>query len=652
MQYRREIDGLRAVAVVPVILYHAGIAPFSGGFVGVDVFFVISGYLITSILIHERSRDDFSLLRFYERRARRILPALFVVMAVSVPFGWYWMRPDQLKDFGLGIAATSLFASNILYAQQSGYFAPAVELKPLLHTWSLAVEEQYYLVFPPVLMAVWGAGRRVVVSCLVVLALASLAICEIGLRTAPSDAFYLIPFRAWELLAGSLIAFHQAYAGQKQHPGFALLGLAMIGVAVFAFDDMTPMPGLFALLPVGGAVLVIAFAAGGNAAARLLGQPLLVGIGLVSYGAYLWHNPILAFARIRSVTEPALPAMIGLIALSFGLAVLTVRFIETPVRQRTFAPLATRRRVFVASAVATILMVGLGAAFDRMDGAAFRTAPNGKPWSELAVDDRLAPNPGLGFACGRSVEASAADPTCRTGTPPRILLWGDSYAMHLAQALQSSPQALPFVQMTKSQCAPILGLAPDRSETRWSDCIAFNDAVLGWLRETPSVEIVVMSSPYNFRRQLMHGPDGVILGNLNDDDVLAAMQRTADVIRDLGKTPVFVSPPPNPGRDLGHCLAQSAALGRSLASCDFEQVEYSSDIRDAYRLLARLAARERVTFLPDLMCRYGLCAASRDGTFLYRDQGHLSQEGSVLIGQDENLLGRILDDRLAPAAGN
>jgi peptidoglycan/LPS O-acetylase OafA/YrhL len=652
MQYRREIDGLRAVAVVPVILYHAGIAPFGGGYVGVDVFFVVSGYLITGILLDELSRGDFSLLRFYERRARRILPALFVVMAVSVPFGWYWMRPDQLEDFGLSIAATSLFASNVLYAQQSGYFAPAAELKPLLHTWSLAVEEQYYLIFPLLLMAVWRAGRCIVVGCLVVLALASLAMCEIGLRAAPSDAFYLIPFRAWELLAGSLVAFHQAQAGQKQHSGLALLGLAMICAAVFAFDDMTPMPGLFALLPVGGTVLVIAFAAGKNAAARLLGQPLLVGTGLVSYGAYLWHNPILAFARIRSVAEPALPVMIGLVALTFGLAVLTVRVIEMPVRHRTFAPLATRRRVFAASAVATVLMVVVGVGFDRMDGAPLRIAPNGKPWSELAVDGRLAPNPGLGFACGRSVEASAADPACRTGNPPRMLLWGDSYAMHLAQALQSSHRALPFVQMTKSQCAPILGIAPDRSETRWSNCIAFNDAVLGWLRETPSVEIVVMSSPYNFRRAPMHGMDGVILANQNDDDVLAAMRRTADVIRDLGKTPVFVSPPPNPGRDLGHCLAQSAALGRSLASCDFEQAEYSSDVRDAYRLLSRLSVSERVTFLPDLMCRDGRCAASREGTFLYRDQGHLSQEGSRRIGQDDDLLGRILDPRPTPAAGD
>ncbi len=650
MQHRREIDGLRAVAVVPVILYHAGIAPFSGGFVGVDVFFVISGYLITSILIHERSRDDFSLLRFYERRALRILPALFAVMAVSVPFGWYWMRPDQLRDFGLSIAATSLFASNILYAHQSGYFAPAAPLKPLLHTWSLAVEEQYYLVFPPLLMAVWRAGRRVVVGCLALLALASLALCEIGLRTAPSDAFYLIPFRAWELVAGSLTAFHQAHAGQKQHSGLGLFGLGMICAAVFAFDDMTPMPGLSAMLPVGGTVLVIAFAAGENAAARLLGSRLPVGIGLVSYSAYLWHNPIFAFARIRSISEPSQPAMLGLTLLSFGLAVLTWRFVELPVRRRTWRPLGTRQRVFAASAAASIAMVGLGAAFDRMDGAPFRMAPNGSAWAALAVDDRLSPNPGLGYACSGSVEAAVADPHCRTGPVPRLLLWGDSYAMHLAQAIQSSPGTVPFVQITKSQCAPISGLAPDRSETRWADCVAFNEAVLSWLRKTPSVEIVVMSSPYNFRGQPVHDTAGNILSNRNDDDVLAAMRLTADVIRNLGKTPVFISPPPNPGRDLGHCLAQSAALGRALASCDFHRVEFSSDTRDAYRLLTRLDSGEKVAFLSDVMCFDDLCAASAEGTFLYRDEGHLSQEGSRRLGQEYDLLRRIVDDRLAPPA--
>ena len=198
MEYRREIDGLRALAVIPVILFHAGFTAFSGGFVGVDVFFVISGYLITSIILAELEQGTFTVVNSYERRARRILPALFVVMVACLPFAWFWLRPGDTKDFSQSIAAVSLFSSNILFWTESGYFDAAAELKPLLHTWSLAVEEQYYVLFPLFLMALWAFRKRWILGALIAVGMGNLATAQWGPQNDPSAAFSLLPTRAWE----------------------------------------------------------------------------------------------------------------------------------------------------------------------------------------------------------------------------------------------------------------------------------------------------------------------------------------------------------------------------------------------------------------------------------------------------------------------
>lgn len=206
MKYRPEVDGLRAVAVVPVVLFHAGLPGVSGGFVGVDVFFVISGFLITSILLNDLEAGRFSLVRFYERRARRILPALFFVILCCLPFAWAWMLPQELVAFGKSIAATALFSSNILFWREDGYFAAASELKPLLHTWSLAVEEQYYLFFPVALAVLWRWRKAAVLPGLLLVVLASLAMATYGAQHHPAANFYLLPSRIWELLIGALVA--------------------------------------------------------------------------------------------------------------------------------------------------------------------------------------------------------------------------------------------------------------------------------------------------------------------------------------------------------------------------------------------------------------------------------------------------------------
>jgi len=312
MDYRREIDGLRALAVLPVILFHAGFETFSGGFVGVDVFFVISGYLITTIILAELEQGNFSIVNFYERRARRILPALFSVMLVCIPFAWFWLLPSNMKDFSQSLVAVSVFASNILFWRESGYFDTAAELKPLLHTWSLSVEEQYYVLFPLFLMIFWKLGKRWILVTLGLVFVASLAVAQWAAYAKPAAAFYLLPPRGWELLIGAFAAFYLSQANRKDF-GKGLsefggwLGVALILYAVFAYSKATPFPGFYALVPTLGTVLIILFATKQTAVGKLLGNKAFVGVGLISYSAYLWHQPLFAFAsRLLKYSPPSL----------------------------------------------------------------------------------------------------------------------------------------------------------------------------------------------------------------------------------------------------------------------------------------------------------------------------------------------------------
>ena len=334
MRYRPEIDGLRAVAVLPVIAFHAMPEMVTGGFLGVDVFFVISGYLITGLLAADLQAGRFSLLRFYERRARRILPALIAVLLATLPFAWGWMLPGQLEEHGRALIAVAGFYSNIHYWMQDGYFARASELKPLLHSWSLAVEEQYYLFFPLALAFFWRRWPALVRPLLALGLLLSLALAHLLAGQHPRAAFFLLPSRAWELLAGALAALWLMRAPHPRQNGpAAALGLGMILAAFALIDRHDRIPGLPALLPVLGTVLVILFAGPRTWAGRLLSRPLPVGLGLISYSAYLWHQPVFAFARMRAFAPIPAAGYLALAALSLALAWLSWRFVERPFRK-------------------------------------------------------------------------------------------------------------------------------------------------------------------------------------------------------------------------------------------------------------------------------------------------------------------------------
>lgn len=364
MRYRPEIDGLRAIAVVPVIFFHAGFGFFSGGFVGVDVFFVISGYLITSIILNDLKEGRFSIVDFYERRARRILPALFVIMGICCAFAYAWMLPDELENFGQSLLATAIFSNNILLSVTEGYWSLASEFKPLLHTWSLAAEEQYYVLFPLLLMVGWKHFKNRIIWLLAVIFLLSLGAAQWGSAHKPDPTFYLLPTRAWEMLIGSFAAFHvqtirfsaQSTPKAKQQV-LSLTGIGLILGSVFLFESSTPSPSLYTLAPTLGTVLLILYAQDGTIVHSLLSHRGMVGIGLISYSAYLWHHPLFSFARIYSIEEPSLPIMAGLCALTFILAILSWRYVETPFRRSTNF---NRRFIFSASAIASIFFIAFG----------------------------------------------------------------------------------------------------------------------------------------------------------------------------------------------------------------------------------------------------------------------------------------------------
>ena len=343
IKYRPEIDGLRAIAVISVLIYHAkfyvaGYHLFSGGFIGVDIFFVISGYLITFILLREMKEQKFSIVNFYERRARRILPTLFTVAIVTTSIAYFLLMPAAFKEYAGSLAAMSVFVSNMFFWQQDSYTAEASDFKPFLHTWSLGVEEQFYVFFPLILLFVWGFCRHHVLTVMILGAVLSLALAEWASRYYQDASFYLLPTRGWELLAGSILAWLDFNGKRADKQGVKLVlpfvGCAMLGLACLLMHDRMTHPGLITLLPIIGTVLVIRYAGGSDPVSWLLKFPPVVWIGLISYSLYLWHQPIFAFARIVAIDHPSGLEKLGWIGLSIVLAALTYFFVEQPTRNR------------------------------------------------------------------------------------------------------------------------------------------------------------------------------------------------------------------------------------------------------------------------------------------------------------------------------
>jgi peptidoglycan/LPS O-acetylase OafA/YrhL len=613
--YRREIDGLRAVAVLAVILFHAGFAPFGGGFVGVDVFFVISGYLITCVLVSELSAGTFTLAGFYERRARRILPALFAMLLVCVPLAWAWLLPADMKAFGQALLAVCLFVSNLFFHRGNDYFAADAELNPLLHTWSLSVEEQYYLAYPVLLALLWRAGgRRLLTPVFAATAVLSLAWAQWTIGRDASAAFYLLPARAWELLVGALVATCQDRAGAAPAPRWraeigAAAGLALIVAAVLAFDRHTPVPGVHALIPTLGAVLVLMYADARTAVGRLLGARLPVALGLISYSAYLWHQPLFAFTRHTSVEPPDALLMTAVALLTLAVAWISWEYVETPFRQRRFP---ARKAVFALAGTASAAFIAVAVVVDRSEG--FPGRVTGSQRDVVAYATYAYQEVYRQGTCLLEVDADPSGlPACAAGTGA-VAVWGDSHAAALSFGLRDLAPHL--TQFTASGCPPLKDIAqPVRPR-----CMETNAFILQALQRAAPAKVLLHANWTLYPRQ----------------DVLAGIAHSVDALRTVlpGVEVVVVGSVPHWRPSLPAYLA-SRQLGLDS--------EYSLDntslgeLRALDAALQDAARTHGATFVSalDLMCQGDRCAA----TTRYRgkvmpvawDYGHLTSGGSVFL---------------------
>lgn len=422
MKYRTEIDGLRALAVVPVILFHAGFESFSGGFVGVDVFFVISGYLITTILVDDIENKRFSIYNFYERRARRILPALFFVMLVCIPFAWMWMLPDPLENFGQSLVATTLLANNVLLYVTSGYWDLASEFKPLLHTWSLGIEGQYYVLFPVLIVFTWRFGKGFVTTWIIVVTSLSLGLSQWISHENPEAAFFLIHTRAWELLSGSIASFIVRRQGLRKSNALALLGLAAIIFPIFFYDETIPFASFYTLTPVLGTLLLILCAEKRTVVGKLLGTRVFVGVGLISYSMYLWHQPVFAFSRIYQKEEPSFSIQVAMIIATLLLSYISWKYVEKPFRNKS----KVNGKVFLITlTICSIGLVGFGYSAHKSHGFVGRVFDKSVSSAEMhtSYNQRNFTFKADGF---------------RTDLQPKILVIGNSFGRDIVNVLRET----------------------------------------------------------------------------------------------------------------------------------------------------------------------------------------------------------------------
>ncbi len=650
--YRADIDGLRAVAVLAVVFFHAGIAPFSGGYVGVDVFFVISGFLITGVIIG--AGRDFSLGHFYERRIRRIFPALFTMLLLVLAAGSLVLLPDDFFDLGNTGIATTLFAANFVFAKETGYFGAAAELSPLLHTWSLAVEEQFYIVYPVLMMVL---GRRLapgrLAGVLWLLLGCSLAYSAWAVTRAPAAAFYLFPGRAWELLLGGVLAVGPLAAGPivprlRTLPGparnaMAVAGAAMVGWSVVFYSDLTVFPGLAAVVPCGGAALLIA-AGPATPVARALAWRPVVFVGLISYSLYLWHWPLLVLARQMLVT-PDLPAEATtvVLGLALGLAVLSWWFVERPFRAGRWRGWP-RRRVFGAAGAALSAGLVAGLAVTWGDGLPGRLPADviaiAQARSDVSQDGRRCLS--LPFRAGDTEVGCEIGDTDAAGS---FLLWGDSHAGALLPGIDAAARALGRSGRFagRSACPPLADVDGPRAFA--GDCRDFNDAVLAQVLTDPAVRTVVLAARWAIWAEgTRYGQETGPGLPLTDDDnpvdqaggnrgVFArGVTRSVEQLRAAGKEVVIIGPVPEAGHDVPITLAK-ARLGTPDATFSAAPTMAAFEERQGFVLetLIPLAARTgaRIVWPHEVLCGGNRCAVEVDGQPLYSDDDHLTASAAL-----------------------
>lgn len=643
-QTRTDIQAARGFAVLIVLFYHAKLGFLPAGYLGVDIFFVISGFLITRLIKKGIEGGDFRFSDFYFRRAKRLLPAAYVTFLATALLAPLFLVGPEMKDFRAQMIGAVTFTANIVLRQQSGYFGGAAELKPLLHVWSLSIEEQYYFVLPAMMAFV---PRRFWLKGAVFVLLASLALCLA--RSGNESTFYLLPTRAWELMVGSVGALVAPGKGLTRMLRIAFWPalVVVIGLPLLPSASFHPGPEAMAIC-LGTLVLILRRH---PALFDGIGPRVLARVGDMSYSLYLVHWPLFAFLSNAWIAEEGsqepTAIRIGLIGLALLLAYVLNRYVEEPLRH---ADIARTLRVLAYTVTTSFSLVLL------TFGIAFASSSD-RDYAHLR---RL--NYGFGIACQFKDNRFEPLPECRNSDEPELLVWGDSYAMHLVPGLLKTAEGAPaMVQATRSACGPFLGVAAVERKTskgydpKWAEsCIDFNDSVFAYLKQAPSVRTIVLSSPFeslinNERYQLLKrdGHDGRYgLVEAGSIEAVEGMKRTVDAVRALGKRVVVVAPPPGSGFDIGRCTErlESGLVMMGVANeCRISIDAYRKKrgrVLDFLATLPQQAGVEVIRF-DDFLCESDQCRTYISGTSIYRDKGHLSHDGSALLANEVHLLDKI-----------
>jgi peptidoglycan/LPS O-acetylase OafA/YrhL len=644
--YRPDIDGLRAIAVALVVLTHADVPGLGGGFIGVDVFFVISGFLITTILLREARDGSYSLARFYERRIRRIFPALITVLVATTLAGIYVLTPDQLAAYGKSMMATMLFVSNFYLGMTANYFDPIAETQPLLHTWSLAVEEQFYIVFPVFLVALVRWFPRRVKAVVWIVALLSFAACIVLTERRPTMAFYLAPTRAWELLAGALLAIHTPRALPAGREWIAqalgIAGLGLILIAGLGFSPATAFPGWAATLPVLGAVaLILAGTLGGGIATRLLSTAPMRGLGLISYSLYLWHWPVIVLLRFWTIDPPTPVQMTLAVVATVILSILSWKYVEQPFRHAGQRPGRLRHPVLWAGAGCMVVVCALSALLFQGKGLPGRFSAQEQLLLVEEIKDGSVP-------CDEQTDWREIA-HCQIGAadaPESVLVWGDSHGRSLLPGLDKAMTLLNrrgiFVGIPG--CLTLLGIS--RTNAPFPElCFPLGDHVLPTLDEHPDIRTVYLVSRWSIYAQgtrFEHSPtarqtlvvDAESPGASLDENPRAfarALNRTIAELQRRGLKVVVLNQIPDIGYHVSIASVMAARLDRDI-DLRTSRAEYEAFQRSTAEILGPHTAQGKIALVPlqDLFCDDKTCRiTTQDGLPAYWDDNHVSRRGAV-----------------------
>lgn len=636
---RRDIQVLRGVAVLLVLMHHAKMPFLHGGYLGVDIFFVISGYLITALIIREVDSGSFSFARFYWRRAWRLLPALYVMILVCVVLSTILLRSIEMSDFTKQVAGAVTFTGNIALWLQTGYFEQAAEHKPLLHVWSLSIEEQYYLLIPAVLVFLPKRARLPVMFFATV---ASLGLCFFLIGTKPGATFYLLPTRAWEMGIGTVAAL---WASRLPPVTQRLQLIALLAISVILILAARPIsrihPGVDALICCLGTAALLLTPATWLNQGRIANAVAFVGDR--SYSLYLVHWPIFAFLNGTNLGPGELPwairlaAALGALALAWALH----KWVEVPCRPLGHKKISKVRFIWLIAASFSLICAAWLVQQSTATGAGF--------------DQRLRSNHGLADVCAQEGQYVRLD-ACQTASIPRVVVWGDSFSMHLMAGLTALPVS-GLVQASRDTCAALLGVAlyaPAKFSESWAkSCIEFNNGVLNALaKDFAAAQIVVISSPYLYllTGQVFTATDGVVESTA--EVVASALIKTIAAVRATGKRVVLVGPPPSTGFDMGLCnerLETGKFSFGANAGCDVALDAYRARYAAVWKMLADVKVRANVEVISfdDVLCdvQANRCVTRLEGNIMYRDKGHFSLEGSRWVAKKMQLVEQI--DRLA-----